>query len=333
MLRRAARRMMWRRLRRDGRSTAAMEFALIAPVFVLLLLGVYELCNAALVYEEVQNAAHAIPIAASNLAVQGNGATELTYAQIQLTASEIWAEIPELRSGFENGAKYVTVSSVTFVKTYPDAPTPAQNPTAGKYCTPEDTPKVVTCEYAPTVAWSVTYTGGDSGVAFETGAAYYRSCTSTTPADTANVLDGQTSTSTSKLPGALNDDYPPSLKTAPTWTASDLTSLPTAAVANPDPSLAGPSPILVVDVYLHYTPILGLFIKSPGLDFYGSGFYPVRSVQASSTTTSGSVTTTTALTPSQQFTTLYDSLTPIPGSAAGTYCINKSSLLPSPAES
>jgi Flp pilus assembly protein TadG len=309
-----------------------MEFALIAPVLVLLLLGVYEICNAAIVYEEVQNSAHAIPIAASNLATQGNGATELTYQQIQLVASEIWAEIPELENGFEDGAKYVTISSVTFVKTYPNTPSGNTNPTAGQYCTPVKGPPQVLCQYTPTVVWSVTYTGGDSKRTFLTGTADFRSCSTTTPTDAANVFTGS-GTATAKLPGALNNNYPPTTSLAPVWAVSDLTSLPTAVVANPDPFLAAPSPILVVDVHLHYTPIFGLFINSSGLDFNGTGFYPVRSVQSATTQTTGTVTTTVALTLSQQFTTLYDSATPIPGAAAGTYCINTSSLLPAPAQS
>ncbi len=305
------------------RANAAIEFALIAPVLVLILFGVYELCNMALVYEELQNAAHTMPASASNLAVQGlNGSTYLTYNQVQLVASEIWGEIPELRDGVQDGTKSVTISSVAFIPTYPPAPATSQSAQPTTSCTPVKGGQ--TCNYTPTVIWSVAYTGGASGRTFVQDSSVLRSCTGAPTVSgqkNANVLySNNGSLSYNLLPGGLNNEEPPSLKTAPIWTASDLTSLPTYAVANPDPYLAPPSPILVVDIHLHYTPFFGLFFKS-GIDFYGTGMYPVRSVQVStSSTNSSGVTTLSPETLSQQFTTIALSTLPTGSSA----CYNSS---------
>jgi Flp pilus assembly protein TadG len=322
-----------RRLRRDRRSTAAMEFALVATPLVILMLGVYELCNAAIVYEEVQNAAHSIPASASNLAVQSDtGATSLTYQQIQLAASEIWAEIPELRTGLQNGTYAVTVTSVTFIPTLPPTPPKTQTVTPTSSCNPSKSPQKL-CTYTPTVVWSVAYTGGKSG---RTPATALRSCTGApTAKNQANAtVYYATTPSYVLLPGGLNSYAPQSTKTAAstvaTWTASDLTSLPTWFVANPDPILAPPSPILVVDVHLKYTSVLGLFIHS-GVDFYGTGFFPVRSVQAATAGSSGS----TALSLSQQFTTLVEDSSDesLSGAPTSSYCVNTSNYLATPAES
>jgi len=323
-----------KRLRADENSAAAMEFAFIAPVLVIVVLGVYEICNAAIIYEQVQNAAHSIPASASNLAAEAGatlgaqvytGQTALTYNQIQLAASEIWAEIPELRSGFQNGTASVTITSVSFIPTIPPTPPATQTVKPATACNPVKSS--VYCSYTPTVIWSVAYTGGNSGrTNFATPV--LRSCTGAPTVGTQKSATVYYSTGAAyvTLAGGLNSEAPPSTNTAaatvPTWAASDLTSLPTFFVANPDPLLAAPSPILVVDVRLTYIPVFGLFLKN-GLNFYGTGFFPVRSVEAAT----ASATTTTALTLSQQFTSIIDDATDgtngvIPGPPSSTYCIN-----------
>jgi len=323
-------------LRVDRKSAAAMEFAFIAPVLVTIILGVYEICNAAIVYEQVQNAAHSIPASASNLAAEAGatlgaqvytGQTALTYNQIQLAASEIWAEIPELRSGFQNGAASVTITSVSFIPTLPPTPPTAQTVKPTTACNPVK--GSVYCSYTPTVIWSVAYTGGnttDGHGNFATPA--LRSCTGAPTAGTQKNATVYYAAGAAyvTLAGGLNSEAPPSTNTAagtaPTWVASDLTSLPSYFVANPDLILAPPSPILVVDVHLNYLPVFGLFLRN-GMNFYGTGFFPVRSVEAAT----ASATTTTVLTLSQQFTSIIDDATDgangvIPGPPASTYCLN-----------
>jgi Flp pilus assembly protein TadG len=323
-----------RRFRRDRRSTAALEFAFIAPILVALLLGTYEIANAALIYEEVQNAAHAIPASVSDLAVQGDGSTTLTYAQIQLAASEIWEDMPELRRGFQDGTKSITISSVTFIPTLPPSSTTATAANQAT-CTPSKSSNV-TCTYTPTVIWSVAYVGGDSGRSFSQSV--IRSCTgkpslgSQSNATVLNTTSTASQTPFAAVVGGLNDEAPQSsgikATTVPTWRDSDLTSLPTYQVADPDPNMAPPSPILVVDIHLQYQPIFGIVIKN-GIDFYATGFWPVRSVKTD-TSTNG---VTSPLTLTEQFTTISTDTAAdatagvVAGAPSGTYCVNTSPYL------
>ncbi len=318
-----------RRLCGDQRSAAAMEFAFVAPILVIIILGVYELCNAAIIYEEVQNAAHSIPASASNLAVQSDtGATALTYQQIQLTASEIWATIPELRTGLQQGTVSITMTSVSFIPTLPPTPPTAQTTKPSSACNPS---KTVHCTYTPTVIWSVAYTGGASSRTFTTA---LRSCTAAPTAEAQATVYYASGPSYVMLPGGLNNEAPQSTNTgagiAATWSEHDLTSLPSFYIAQPDPLWAAPSPILVVDVHLKYTSVLGLFIPA-GVDFYSTGFFPVRSVEAATVGSGG----TAVLNPSQQFTTIVEDATneSLAAAPASTYCVNTSAYLNPPAES
>lgn len=295
--------MLNRRLKRprfttDRRSVAALEFALIAPLMVALLFGVYDLSEALIIYEEVYSAAHSMVASITNEAVQSDGSNSLTYSEVQQGESLLWGEIPSLRADYQDGIKSVTVSSIVFEPLIPactasnvyaaatsDDPS-AQNPCAN---TPAGT------NYIPVVVWSIAYAGGDSGRAFQKSASVlsntqtYYPVNSQTPASTSIVLataplrscSSSTTTSPTSPPepiyGALNQ----SLATA--GASSDLTNLRTLSLTQPDPSIAPPSPILVVDVHLQYMPIFGLVIHTP-LNFWVTSAWPVRSVKTSTST-------------------------------------------------
>lgn len=252
-------------IRRDHQGVAALEFALVLPLLIVLVFGVYELSEPMILYQEVYSAAHSIPSSASSLAVQADASTSLTYAQVQFEASAIFAEIPALRAGLQNGAKSVTISSVVFEPTNSTCETAATK----------------LCFYKPNVVWSVAYTGGDSGMTFEPK---LRHC------------------------GILQQTNPGQ------GTVGDLTSLPTLKVTWPDPALAPPDPILVVDVHLRYQPLLLRFTRTP-IDFWATGYWPVRSVKASTVGTDGSAV---PLRSDQQYTTL----TGLSGAPPGSYCVN-----------
>ncbi|WP_427953868.1 TadE/TadG family type IV pilus assembly protein [Acidiphilium sp.] len=138
--------------RGDRRGVAALEFALVLPLMIALLFGVYELSEPMIIDQQVYAAAHSIPASASIAAVQGDGSTSLTYAQVQFAESTIFAEIPALRSGQEAHASSdsVTMSSVVFE--------PNPSTCVASVSSP--------CNYNAYVAWSVAYTGGDSREAF-----------------------------------------------------------------------------------------------------------------------------------------------------------------------
>ena len=102
------------RMGRARRGTAAIEFALISPVMIFMVLGVFDISKGLIIYQEVYNAAHDISVSASILAVQADGSTSLTFAQTQQAMSIIWAEMPWLRSGIETGNRQIEIYSVKF---------------------------------------------------------------------------------------------------------------------------------------------------------------------------------------------------------------------------
>lgn len=258
-----------RRLAGDKRSAAALEFAFIAPVMVLLLFGVYDTSDAMITYEEVFNAARVISASVSNASVQAtNSSTKLYYGQIQLEASAIFAQMPTVRSGFHNGIKSITISSINFEQVVTD---PACTP--GKNCT-----------YKPYVVWSVAYAGppGSTGLSFNTP---IRSCA------TDKTTDGVTTLNTTS---AL-------IQTGPTGSsAGNLADLRTLNVTTDSHWPAAPDPIIVVDINYVYSPIFTMFIKSP-ISFWADGYWPLRSVQSTQLNANGSFS---ALAPDQQFTGL-----------------------------
>ena len=123
-------------------AVAALEFALIVPSMVLLTIGVLDMSRAVILWQEVYNAAHTIPLSASVVAVQTNKTTSLSVTQAQQQMSAIYAEMPWLADGIADGTRSVTLSSITYV------PIPKCTPVIGTSC------------YIPNVAWSLAYPGG-----------------------------------------------------------------------------------------------------------------------------------------------------------------------------
>ncbi len=119
----------------------------MAPVLILLCIGVFDLTRAMIVQEQVWNAAHTIPVSASSLAVQPDQSTSLTVTQVQQTLSGIFAAMPLLRSGALTGATYVVMSSVNFVQADPACVRAPALP----------------CSMTPQLVWSVAYSGHGLG--------------------------------------------------------------------------------------------------------------------------------------------------------------------------
>jgi Flp pilus assembly pilin Flp len=238
------------RLRRDRRSVAALEFALIAPVMVVLAGGVYDICQAVLIYNEVTSTAATIVASASSGAVNLDGSTALSYDEAQQAESGIWADIPSLRSGRQFGAvKSVTLSAIDFE--------PPATCKTGSNCNP----------YTAQVMWSVAYAGGSSGASF---APNLRTCAPT--GAQSDGLGGEVQVSGSTGVNGSNFTY----------------TLPTAAVSSYSNDPTGPAPILVADVEFSYAPVFGV-LKSP-ITFVASSLWPVRSVKPTGPLVSGGVT-------------------------------------------
>jgi Flp pilus assembly protein TadG len=129
----------------ERRAVAALEFGLCVPLLVLLLMGLVDIAKGLILWEQVNNTARAIGLSATSLAIQPDGSSSLSVAAAQQAMSAIYAEMPWLRSGIEQGTRSVTLSAITYV------PTPSSClPTATDNCGP----------WSAAVAWSVAYQGG-----------------------------------------------------------------------------------------------------------------------------------------------------------------------------
>jgi Flp pilus assembly pilin Flp len=297
----------WRRWRAERRSAAAIEFALIAPLLLVLSGGVYDLCGAVLVYNEVTTAATTIVASASNAAVNLNGSTALSYGQVQQAESGIWADIPGLRTGLQTGqVKSITISSIDFK--------PPGTCQSGSNCNP----------YTAYVMWSVSYTGGaTSGASFANN---IRTCSPT--GANSDGLGGEKQVAASS---GLN--------------SSDFTyTLPTASLSAYTPDPTGPAPVLVADVVFSYTPLFSVF-KSPFI-FVSTAIWPVRSVKPAQPIVNGGstiqplaqqftkiygVASGSTFTPYvAPASAAAATTTPEPNAVAGTYCINNYEYSPYP---
>jgi len=107
----------------ERRAVASLEFALVAPVLLILTLSVIDAARAYLIWAQVHNAANAIAEAAEKMSVTTNpttGAvtTQLTADQMQQAMSVVFAEIPGLNlgngGGLFPGNIAVVLSSVSY---------------------------------------------------------------------------------------------------------------------------------------------------------------------------------------------------------------------------
>jgi len=290
---------MLNRFRRETSSLAALEFAIILPIMIFLLAGVYDFSQAAIVRAEVYDAADVMAASASSLAVQGDDSTSLTYQQIQLVESSIWALIPSLRSGLAQGQgspKSVTMSSVLF---YPSPFSTACN-------FGQKTP----CTYFADVAWSVGYTGGGHSTTFDINLPNTKDCSQTYTDQTNQVA------ASASLSGANNVSF---------FRTLNITGTPGSNTAFQDTGTeqneAGIAPILAVTIEYTYTPLFNFYILQP-YTFWVDGYWPVRSVKNSVKASTSNIGdgnfTVEPLT--NQFTSINAaSLSTAPSSA---YCVN-----------
>lgn len=101
-------------LARDG--VAAIEFALVAPVMVAILMGVFDLAQLLIVQRRVAISAAEVAEVASNLALQSDNSNMLGPAQLYAALSTAYAYFPNWRlpaTGGNADSNYiVTISSV-----------------------------------------------------------------------------------------------------------------------------------------------------------------------------------------------------------------------------
>jgi Flp pilus assembly protein TadG len=107
-------------LLRARRGIAALEFALIAPIMVILTLGVVDATRALLAFQQITSAAQQVAeigtarASVNELASDGN--LQVYDFDVAAAASAIYAYIPRLRPdvGGDNSSYVVTVTSVAF---------------------------------------------------------------------------------------------------------------------------------------------------------------------------------------------------------------------------
>jgi hypothetical protein len=102
-------------------AVAALEFGLLAPVMVVMLIGVFNLAKIAVLWEQVWSASRSIAESATTLAIVTNSATAtptpcgpppgssppgsswLCYSQADEALSAVYAEIPWVAAGIASG--------------------------------------------------------------------------------------------------------------------------------------------------------------------------------------------------------------------------------------
>jgi Flp pilus assembly protein TadG len=127
-----------RRFASCRRALAALEFALIAPVLVLMAFGSYDIVQGFIAYTRVNYAAQAVAQIATSLAVAGTNLNQLNDTQALAATSAVYALLPAL-SGPHPPAFSVVLSSI------------AMTPTVSG-CTSN-------CTYTAHVAWSSVFQG------------------------------------------------------------------------------------------------------------------------------------------------------------------------------
>jgi Flp pilus assembly protein TadG len=306
-------------LHRDRRSVAGLEFALILPLMVALIGGVYDLSQAIIVYAQVSNAAQSMVASASSLAVRTNGQTGLFYDQIQLVESQIWADVPTLANGSKPGnPKAITLSSVFYY------------PVTSTTC---DTTSQTNCTFAADIAWSVAYTGPNNSGFLET---LPSNCT----INHTSVAQNQYAP-TVTLPDRYADFPTANI-------AGSTATFPGGSVAHGVlQNEAGVAPILAITIEYTYVPLFTVPLSWRGVNnfvlgqftFYVTGYWPVRSASTVETSIQNGAFKTTSFNPglpplTNQFTQIYGtpsgSLVTSTGANAptGAYCVNTNATYP-----
>ena len=126
-------------------AVAALEFAILAPIMALLVVGVFDLSKVAILWEQIWNASRGIAESASTMSIpsQISGPSMISWNQANLALSTVLADVPWLRAGIATGSAvtgsppvYAVLSSVNYA--------PAQGCTSN-------------CSYTSLVEWSKAY--------------------------------------------------------------------------------------------------------------------------------------------------------------------------------
>ncbi len=104
-------------LGRDRRGSPALEFAIILPVMVTMLMGVFDASQALIAMRQVTTASQEIAEIATELSVQPDGSTSLTPTQAYQSSTAVFAIMPQLKAQAPSTGFAVTLSAVVFKAT------------------------------------------------------------------------------------------------------------------------------------------------------------------------------------------------------------------------
>ncbi len=122
----------------DQRGVAALEFALLAPVLIVIAMSLFDVTNAIIAWWQLAAAADAIGRIATTYAATQNNSNSLTTAQAATASTAVFAVMPALSTA--PLSRYgVTLSSIVMAAT-------SSNCTSG-------------CTYVANTAWSVALQG------------------------------------------------------------------------------------------------------------------------------------------------------------------------------
>ncbi len=93
---------------------AALEFALLTPVMVIILAGLFDIGQAVITYRRVTDTAHQVALIATELAVQPDHSLNVTPQEALQSASAIYAFFPEFRTNLAKTKYTVTLSSIAY---------------------------------------------------------------------------------------------------------------------------------------------------------------------------------------------------------------------------
>jgi Flp pilus assembly protein TadG len=232
---------------KDG--VAAMEFGILAPVMVLLLIAVFNLAKIMILWEQVWSASRSIAESATTLALPTapNAPSAITAQQANLALSSIFAQIPWVAAGIATGPSAgpgtLPANSVGAALTSVNYTAPGPNCTSN--CT----------SYTATVVWSIVYvpTGGTRQAGAFRTAGLLRPCGDTLTPVGPGQASGPDTISTLNVGSLL--------------------------VAN---AISVPDPFLIADVQLSFTPYLFSFITGP-ITLSATSYVPVRTATPGAT--------------------------------------------------
>jgi Flp pilus assembly protein TadG len=91
-----------------------LEFAAIAPLLLLMIIGAFDIARAITIWQQTMSAAQDVAISAQSLAVQPDSSTSLTDTQGTLAMTTIYGAMPQIKSGLYSGIYSVTLSGINY---------------------------------------------------------------------------------------------------------------------------------------------------------------------------------------------------------------------------